>query len=243
MTERRPEPGARRYLIFNADDFGASRGVNRGIIECHQRGVVTSTSLMVDGRGVDEAVRLSRENPALAIGLHFDVWGEDERVFDTRNVAAVGEEFQRQLGRFVALMGRPPTHVDSHRHVHRQPHLQEKFREWVAPLGVPLRADGPVGFVGGYYGQWEWQVTELKYIEVPYLQFMLRNEVPPGFTEFSCHPGYVTDDYHAVYLKERETEVETLTDPRIRETLAALHIRLISYLDYARLRSPTRPVA
>ena len=89
-----------KHLIFNADDFGASTGVNRGIIECHTRGVLTSASLMVTGRAVNEAAALSREHPKLSIGLHFDVWGEDERSFDTTNESAVRDEFRRQLEEF-----------------------------------------------------------------------------------------------------------------------------------------------
>ena len=59
--------------------------------------------------------------------------------------------------------------------------------------------------------------------------------MPPGVTEFSCHPGYVSNDYQAVYLKEREAEVATLTDRRVRDTIEELGIRLISYADYGRL--------
>jgi len=88
------------YLIVNADDFGASVGINRGIVECHTRGVVTSTSMMVTGRAVAEAAAMSRDLPDLAVGLHFDVCGEDEREFDTTGVAAVHEEFRRQLDAF-----------------------------------------------------------------------------------------------------------------------------------------------
>ena len=36
-----------RYLIVNADDFGLSPGVNRGVVQAHERGIVTSASLMV----------------------------------------------------------------------------------------------------------------------------------------------------------------------------------------------------
>ena len=54
-----------KYLVINADDFGASVGINRGIVESHAKGVVTSTSLMVYGRAVQEAVALSREHPGL----------------------------------------------------------------------------------------------------------------------------------------------------------------------------------
>src|SRR5438445_9909085 len=98
------------YLIFNADDFGASSGVNRGILECHTRGVLTSTSLMVTGRAAAEAAARSRDHPALAVGLHFDVDGEGEREFDTDDLAAVRDEFRRQLDGFHRLLGRLPTH-------------------------------------------------------------------------------------------------------------------------------------
>jgi predicted glycoside hydrolase/deacetylase ChbG (UPF0249 family) len=221
-----------KFLIFNADDFGASAGVNRGILECHTRGVVTSTSLMVTGRGLLDAVAISRDHPDLAIGLHWDVWGEDEREFDTGDVAAVRDEFRRQLDEFHRLLGRLPTHVDSHRHAHREKGLMPIFRELVAPLGVPLRDDGRVRFVGGFYAQWEWRVTNLDYVSVPFLQKMLREEVPEGWTELSCHPGYRSPDYTAVYLNEREEEVRTLTDPRVRRTIDELGIRLVSYANY-----------
>jgi predicted glycoside hydrolase/deacetylase ChbG (UPF0249 family) len=222
-----------KNLIFNADDFGASTGVNRGILECHTRGVLTSASLMVTGRAVDEAVAMSRDHPRLAVGLHWDVWGEDEREFDIEDIPAVRAEFRRQLDRFHHLLGRMPTHIDSHRHAHREGHLMPVFQELVAPLGVPLRdSPGSPRFVGGFYAQWEWQVTNLEYVSVPFLQRMLREEVPEGWTEFSCHPGYRSPDYTSVYLAEREVEVRTLTDPRIRATIAEEGIRLVSYADY-----------
>lgn len=226
------------FLIVNADDFGASSGVNRGILECHLRGVVTSTSLMVTGRAAREAVAISRDHPALAIGLHWDVWGEDEREFDIDNAPAVRDEFCRQLDEFQRLMGRMPTHIDSHRHAHREKHLMPVFRELVKPLGVPLRGDGRVRFVGGFYAQWEWKVTNLEYVSVQFLQRMLREEVPKGWTEFSCHPGYVTPGYSSVYNSEREEELRTLTNPCIRQTIEELGIRLVSYADYLAAARP-----
>jgi len=58
-----------KYLIINADDFGLSEGVNRGILESHTRGVVTSASLMVTGDAVHEAVALARDHPKLGVGF------------------------------------------------------------------------------------------------------------------------------------------------------------------------------
>jgi chitin disaccharide deacetylase len=225
-----------RYLIVNADDFGASSGVDRGIIECHRSGIVTSTSLMVTGAAATEAVALSRENPELAIGLHWDVIGEDDRDFDLGDERAVREEFARQLDRFQALMGRLPTHVDSHRHTHLEDDVRELFVELVAPLGVPLRDDGQVTFIGGFYAQWEWGVTELEHVSVEALQGILRDEVGEGWTEVSCHPGYITPDYRSTYSSEREAEIQTLTDPRIRETIEEQGISLQSYATYQQKR-------
>jgi predicted glycoside hydrolase/deacetylase ChbG (UPF0249 family) len=102
----------------------------------------------------------------------------------------------------------------------------------VEPLGVPLRYDSRVRCVASFYAQWEWMVTNLDYVDVPFLQRLLHEEVGEGWTEFLCHPGYVSSDFTSVYLSERETEVQTLTDPRIRHTIEQLGICLVSYADY-----------
>src|SRR5712692_5001656 len=83
-TDRRSGPSAmtngeaKRALIVNADDFGQSFGVNRGIIEAHERGIVTSTSLMVRWPAAREAARYARTHPELSVGLHLDL---GERAF------------------------------------------------------------------------------------------------------------------------------------------------------------------
>ena len=97
---------------------------------------------------------------------------------------------------------------------------------------MPLRDDGKVRFVGGFYAQWEWLVTNLDYVSVPFLQKMLLEEVVDGWTEFSCHPGYPPADSAWVYASEREAEIRTLTDPRIAATIRHLGIHLVSYGDY-----------
>lgn len=58
-------------LIVNADDFGLSKGQNYGIIEACRRGVVTSTTALVNGEEVEHAAQLSREVPELGVGMHF----------------------------------------------------------------------------------------------------------------------------------------------------------------------------
>lgn len=216
---------------MNADDFGASPGINRGIVEAHADGIVTSTSLMVDRPAAREAVPLAAAHPELSVGLHFE-----ERAgspLDPGDPDAVAAELARQLARFRQLVGREPTHVDSHHHVHRRPGVLEVFADQLAPSGLPLREVSLVAYIGGFYAQWEWEVTELHYVSVEFLQQILRTEVTAEWTEIGCHPGYVGDGLRSVYLTERETELQTLTDPRLRGTIAELGIELCSYADYA----------
>src|SRR5204863_3900875 len=96
-------------------------------------------------------------------------------------------------------------HVDSHHHVHLQDPFALLFRELVAPIGVPLRGDGRLASIGGFYAQWEWGVTELRYVSVEFLQQLLRDEVGTGWTELSCHPGYVDprSEEHTSELQSR----------------------------------------
>lgn len=60
----------RRRLVVNADDFGRSDSINQAVIQAHQRGILTTASLMVNEPGFDEAVRLARQHPSLGVGLH-----------------------------------------------------------------------------------------------------------------------------------------------------------------------------
>ena len=67
------EPGAPRAmksLIVNGDDFGASHGINLGVVEAHERGILTSASMMVDPPASAEAARSARDHPDLGVGLH-----------------------------------------------------------------------------------------------------------------------------------------------------------------------------
>ena len=62
-----------RRLIINADDFGLSPGVNRGIVEAHASGSVTSTSMLVNLPAFGDAVHYAARSPGLGVGLHFNL--------------------------------------------------------------------------------------------------------------------------------------------------------------------------
>jgi predicted glycoside hydrolase/deacetylase ChbG (UPF0249 family) len=219
-----------KFVIFNADDFGYGHAINRGIVEAHTRGVVTATTLVVNGAAVDEAVRMARDLPRLSVGLHVNFTNEAQRLFDFEDEGRVRDELGRQLELFVGLMKRPPAHLDSHQHVHRARERRPLFRALAQEHGIPLRDELPVVFKGGFYAQWEYGLGEPEKVSPGALSSMLRNEIHAGgIYEVSCHPGYFDPAVDYTYHREREWELETLCDPRIREALAAEGIELINY--------------
>lgn len=228
-----------RWLVVNADDFGMSRAVNRGVIEAHERGIVTSASLLVLWPGAEEAATYAMRRPELGLGLHVDLgeWSWDGSEWRTvyqraplDDPSATAEEVERQLGLFRELAGRDPTHLDSHQHVHRQEPTRGVVLAFSKALGVPLRncTEG-VRFWGAFYGQSNHGEALPELIGVDALLDFLA-ELPPGITELACHPGG-EDSPGRGYEAERALETATLCDPRLRTAIAARGITLCSFAD------------
>jgi chitin disaccharide deacetylase len=224
-----------KYLVVNADDFGACSGVNRGIVEAHRRGIVTSASLMVGMPGSEEAARLARECPALSVGLHVRLGdGRREPVADLTDTAACQESLYAQLIRFAELTGRPPTHLDSHHHVHTRPGLLPDFEDTAEEWGIPLRECSGVRYCSRFYGQWAGE-HHPEQVSVPGLIQILTADVGDGVTELGCHPGYADPALVSSYRIERELELSTLCDGRVRGFLDDRGIALIGFGEVPRL--------
>jgi predicted glycoside hydrolase/deacetylase ChbG (UPF0249 family) len=231
--------GRSKYVIFNADDFGYSIGINRGIVDAHERGVVTSATLIVNAPATEDAVVLAKAHPNLAVGLHVNFTNEAEAFIDLESREACRSELRRQYERFVELMGTAPTHLDSHQHVHRHAMRGPLFEELAIEVGLPLRDRPPVTFKGGFYAQWEYGVSEPEKVSLDQLVRILRGEIGDGIYEMSCHPGYFDPALEAVYHRDREYELATLTDPRLPGLISDLGIELISYRDVPRTAHAT----
>ncbi len=136
-----------RFAVINGDDFGLSNQVNQAIIKAHTEGVLTSTSLMVTGDAVEEAVELARQYPNLGVGLHLVLvcgrsalppqqvphlvdangnFSDDPVVaglryqFDKKARLELHKEIRVQLEKFTTT-GLPLSHVDGHLHLHVHP--------------------------------------------------------------------------------------------------------------------------
>ena len=216
-----------RFLIVNADDFGLSEGVNRGIIEAHEHGIVTSASLMVLKPSASSAAAYSREHPQLDLGLHLDLgewafdgeaWVPVYQVVPLDDHAVVAQDLERQLNDFRRLVGRDPTHLDSHQHVHQDEPVRSAALELARRLDVPLRHFSPgIQYCGRFYGQTARGLPCRKRSHESLVAIL--TDLPPGVTELGCHPGRTTGG-ESTYGPERSTEVNVLCDPGVRTYLA-----------------------
>jgi len=208
-----------KLLIVNADDFGASPGTNRGIVEAHQNGIVTSTSLLVAAAASAGAAELAAGAPELSVGLHTDLDGVDPD--------QIGDALERQLERFEALMSAAPTHLDTHHDTHRHPRAYPAVVEFARRHGLRLRGHARIRVCTKFYGQWGGE-THAEQISVAGLERVLA-DIEDLVTELTCHPGYPDAALRTSYDAERELEVRTLCDLAAREVVARLGFRLTSF--------------
>ena len=216
-----------KRLVVNADDFGAAPGINRGIVEAYEHGIVTSTSLMVDLPGAEEAVELARSRPGLGVGLHVVLTREGGEPTVPPGDAA--HEIERQLERFRTLFGRSPTHLDSHHNVHFDPAYEPFFVEAAGRESLQLRGFSDARYVSRFYGQWDDGSIHLELVSIGGLKDVLESEVGDGVTEIGCHPGYVDPAFYSSYSSEREAELRTLCAPAARAAVEQLAIELVDF--------------
>jgi predicted glycoside hydrolase/deacetylase ChbG (UPF0249 family) len=154
-----------RCLIVNGDDFGVAPGVSRGIIRAHREGIVTSTSVMVTMPHAADAINIAhREAGELGLGLHLSLTaglpvspveeipcliGSNGRFRSKTEITTslsvldmeqIELELRGQIGRFIALAGHPPDHLDSHHHItYLSPGIFSLMLGLAAELDAPIR--------------------------------------------------------------------------------------------------------
>lgn len=150
--------------IFNADDFGISKGVNAAIVKAHREGILNSASLMINQKYAAEAIKLAKEMPELEMGLHVNLTNEYPAAsaqeipllvdgqgklkngfvnllllsfFKPRQLRQQVEiEMRAQIAKYLTT-GLPLQHLDSHRHVHMIPQIFKTMRKLQKEFEVP----------------------------------------------------------------------------------------------------------
>lgn len=217
----------RALLLVNADDLGYDPAVDRGILEAHARGLVTSATAMVETPFAERA--LAEAPASLDLGLHAVVPAG-------ARPCEVEELLAAQLARFRALRGAPPTHLDSHKHAHLAPAALPAFAAAARREGVPLRvldgaqrarlaAQGVLvadAFLGDAALRPCW--TEARLLAAV-------AALPGGRVELMCHPGYAPSHARTSFAAEREVELRALCSPAVRGALEAAGAAAVGFAE------------
>lgn len=228
-----------RLLIVNADDFGFTRDVNRGIVDAHRQGILSATTLMANGEAFDEAVQLAQNTPSLDVGCHLVLvqgrslvsgrelprtWKDLLETIVKRELDIYGE-LRAQVGKLVDA-GIAPSHFDTHKHTHVLPNVFSAVvrlaREFAIPfIRLPFDTGWmPVRPLDAWYRR-RLKRAQLRYTD-HFAGFRLTDtlteesfakalsQLPEGSTEFMCHPGYLGDDLRRAATRLKETREREL---------------------------------
>jgi chitin disaccharide deacetylase len=151
-----------KRLIVNADDFGYTRGVNSGVMRCFREGIVTSTTIMANGRAFEDAVEQAKRHPTLGVGCHL-VLVDGSSVEEPKAIPSLvdgegrlpltlaglmrrvtmksirGEDIAREIRAQITKVikaGIAPTHLDSHKHAHAHPWILEWVMRAAEEFGI-----------------------------------------------------------------------------------------------------------
>jgi predicted glycoside hydrolase/deacetylase ChbG (UPF0249 family) len=212
-----------KRLIVNADDLGYDPEIDRGILEAHARGIVTSATAMVETPFAAAALRAAPAS--LGLGLH--------AVIDPALPRAEAErELIRQIDRFATLRGAPPTHLDSHKHHHAR--LVAVFATVAASRGLPVRAldrsmREELRRAGVRTSDELAGDADLRPCWTTGRLVAAIAGLGNGTTELMCHPGYAPSHARTSFGAEREIELQALCDARVRDLVQRRGIALISF--------------
>lgn len=218
-------------VLFNADDFGLTRGITDGIIKSHTNGVVKTTTLIMNGLAVDYAVKQAHLHPTLKVGIHLVLtWGKPLGInvsdlvnadgffkYNNRyelmpypNLEQVEKEWEAQIKAFIAT-GLKLHHIDSHHHIHGWEPLQNIIINLAQKYHIPVR------FVESLEAYPDLLLTDMLYTEfygegVTSHIFEKLKKYHVNSIEVMTHPAYVDEELNQVssYVEEREKELDIL---------------------------------
>ncbi|MDT2745927.1 chitin disaccharide deacetylase [Vagococcus fluvialis] len=207
-------------VIINSDDFGYSRGVNYGIVDAYQKGILTSTTLMANMPGFQHAVELKKKLPNLGVGVHLTLTCGKPLL---KNVATLTEngvfkklsfyqsnfeidseelyqEWNAQIQKVYAS-GIVPTHLDSHHHTHTFGENQQVVVELAKKYNLPVRGNFELKNQVRHVEYFEKCFDDVG-IENPadrqinidldkYLEQLLEKLRTTETTEIMCHTAYI----------------------------------------------------
>lgn len=242
-------------LIINADDFGLTNAVTYGIYDAIKHGIVTSTTLMVNTKASILAANLTKEHSDLNVGLHFNlslgkpltncrslvdgnnnfikpkVLKNDEQYLEEE----IYQELVAQYQRYLELVGKKPTHVDSHLYVHQIfPKVNRQLIRFSEEYHLPVRGYSNKFFKETYFEK-NFKVLQNDNYSSLLEKFkrLIEEDECYEIVELMAHPGFIDVDLLNIssYNQPRCLEYQVLKSNEAKEFLKLKEIELMSFKD------------
>lgn len=230
-------------IIFNADDFGLSEGVNKGIVESHTRGVVLSTTIMANAPAYQDAVNLSKQHPNLHVGIHLvatygkplrtdvdtlvDKSGNFKRlnIFETLDIdtTELYKEWCTQIERVSKDI--QLSHFDSHHHIHLHPKLISVVDKISKKYSLPYRGTQSVKNISVALQQSFYKDK----VSIETIRNLILNSEED--IDIMTHPAYLDESLktQSSYYSHRYLELELLCSEELKDFLKENQIKICSY--------------
>jgi len=258
-----------KQLIVNADDYGRTAAISRGIRYAHLNGIVSTTTSMMNFSTAQDDLRIARQEcPQLGLGVHLTLTAGSpvlpadqvptlvnaqgqflklsqlDEAYPKFNPTELKAEWRAQIEKFLAT-GAPLDHFDSH---HHSSYFTEFGMSIMLDLaneyGVAIRRPRALEYTGDRFEFTERVLADKKtrcpdqavgsfYDEGVTLENLLNilNSLREGVTEMMSHPGYIDEEIlrDSSYNRQREKELEILTNPQVKQALSANNIALTTF--------------
>lgn len=247
-----------KRLIFHADDFNLTPGVNQGIVQCFTQGVVRSTSIMINLPGAEASAAQIARLPGLDVGLHVNLtmgrpvlpaervpslvdesgafFRKPSLVTPRMDAAEAAAEIRAQADRAAAL-GIALSHLDSHHHLHQDPRIVEILIALARERGLAMRSydEAREAVRSAGIPTPDHIIVEFYGAGTVTLERLLEivAALPEGTSELCCHPAWPDERLQGIssYARPRADERDILCDVRLVEALTAHGVQIGSFAE------------
>lgn len=228
-------------VVINGDDYGFTEGITEGIIFGHLRGIISSTTVLVNSQNIEESAKKAKKCPNLGFGVHLNLTlgkplTNGKTIVDSKgnffnkkylNLESMDKEdiyieWKAQIDRFIELFNKKPTHLDSHHSVHDQGYTYAITERLCKEYDMTCRRHNKFKFCSGFYGE---DATAKTLISI------LEDNKDEQYIELMVHPGYSDCRLREIssYNDYRLKELVTLCECKVKNYIKENNIELVTY--------------
>lgn len=251
------QPLSSRLLIVNADDANLTPGVTQAILECHDHGIVSSTTWMANVELKNEWLRAVLKRKRLGVGIHLNITfgfpvsakrnvysllDDEDRFLKPLKLLSIKPkalqiltEYEAQIRLFRKQFSRLPTHLDTHHQLHDYPFYWRILKILAKKYRLPVRRSclirrGEKNKAVRWSDHFFGDLSVSGYWRKSVFRQVL-SKLPEGVSEMMCHPGFVDRDLQKVssFTTGREKEYEIFASPEWKNFLLRRSIELTHY--------------